>query len=163
MSFQKAHQISNELAEVVITTAPVATSGWGTTPQVFNPVPTVAGRAFRVLEIGYIVTVAGTNDGSAGQGLDACDVGVSGDGNAYIDALNIPATPAVKFEVSTSRGGAQTLSYVAAGSGNVDSDGVPFLNAGDVPVVQPTASVTNGPSLFFYMRLAPVAGKDVFA
>lgn len=157
MSFQKAHNISNELAEVVITSVPVATTGWSTTAILFDRVPTVAGNSFRVLETGFTVTIAGTNTADAA----AFSVGISGDADAFILDAGVPATPAIGLNISTSKGGADTLSFVAAGDGNVDADGVPSLNAGNVAMVTPSGNITDGPTVVFYMRLAPVINRDV--
>ena len=151
MSFQKAHNVSNELAEVVVTTQPVASTGWTTTAQPFNTVPTVGGVRFRVIEVGYTVTAAGTNTADA----DAFDFGILGSTSAFVDAGGIPANPAVGTTISTSQGGADALSFRDAGDGNVDADGVPFLTEGQVLSVLPTGNVSNGPTVVFFARLAP--------
>jgi hypothetical protein len=156
-SFRKGHQYSNELAEVLVTTQPVASTGWTTTAQTFNIVPTVAGKRFRVLEVGYTVTAAGTNALDA----DAFDFGIIGSTSAFVDAGGIPADPALGTTISTSRGNANALAFRDAGVGNVDADGYPFLNTGEVLVVTPTGNVANGPTVVFFARLAPEINRDV--
>ena len=155
-SFKGAHKVSNELSEVLLTTQPVASTGWGTTVQTFDKVPTVAGRRYRVLEVGFTATVAGTNSLDS----DAFDIGITGSTSAFVDAGAIPANPAVGDTVSTSRGGANALSFRDATVGNVDADGVPFLDVGQGAQVLPTGSVTNGPTVVFFIRLAPEIVRD---
>jgi hypothetical protein len=151
-SFQSAHKVANDLAEVMVTTQPVASTGWTTTVQTFDKVPSVGGARFRVLEVGFTVTVAGTNTANA----DAFDFGITGSTSAFVDAGGIPANPAVGDTISTSKGGANVLAFRDAGAGNVDADGYPFLNEGQVLQVLPTGNVASGPTVVFFARLAPI-------
>jgi hypothetical protein len=177
-SFQGAHKISNQLAEVLVTSGPLSTPGWlsngsdmlgsGGPYHLINPQKAVKGMNYRILEIGYTVVRPGTNDGTSGEGLNSFNVGTveaslyAGDEDAYIALGDIPATPAKADSYSTSVGGSNSLSFVAAGTGNMDSDGGAFLNAGDLLSVEVAANVTNGPVVVFYARLAPIISKDVF-
>lgn len=156
-SFQDAHKVANELAEVLVTTAPVATTsllGGGT--YAFIPQKLVAGRNYRVLEVGYTIVIAGTNAAV----LDAFDVGTSADPNGLVDAATFPAAGAVGDSISTSRGGANALSFVAAGTGDVDADGYPRVTCGGMLQVTGVANVASGPRVVFYMRLAPEIVRD---
>ena len=80
-----------------------------------------------------------------------------------LNSANLPATTAVGETYSTSKGGANAWSFRAAGGGNVDSDGVAFLSPGQQLIFTVTGNVANAPHVIFFARLAPVAGKDVFA
>ena len=158
MSFQKAHQISNELGEVLVSTALVDTTSMGTTAVYFEPSTAVAGKNYRVLEIGYTVIIAGTN---ASSDTDFVDVGIEGSTNAFIDSGDLPATPAAKLTVSTNTPQGVTFQFRDAGDGNVDADGVPQLESGELLVVAPQGNVTDGPKVVFFARLAPnVQYKD---
>ena len=53
------------------------------------------------------------------------------------------------------------MAFRLAGVGNVDADGYPFLNTGDVLQVLPTGNVTNGPTVVFFARLAPEINRDI--
>tara|TARA_R110002020_G_C16142357_1_gene761992 strand:+ start:505 stop:1041 length:537 start_codon:yes stop_codon:yes gene_type:complete len=175
-SFQDAHKVANELAEVVITTDPIPTSAILTSgrnlagaagPVIFFNQPGIAGRRFRVLEMGYSVVRTGTNN--TAQGEDSFSIGttatasVGGSDTAFMGSSDIAATPTKGDSYSTSKGNSVTaLSFAAAGTGNVDSDGVPFLAPGDLPSVLGIKNVTNGPMVVFYARLAPIISKDVF-
>ena len=167
MSFQKAHNISNELGEVLVTTSPIdlsarptdwAASGIGIYPV--RPSPAVAGRSYRVLEVGCTIESAGS---VAYNGQ--IQVGTAATANALVRATDtfLPATTAVGETYSTNTGGANTWSFQAAGTGNVDSDGYPFLNVGEQLQFTAANNVANTPTVIFFARLAPVVSRDVFA
>jgi hypothetical protein len=84
--------------------------------------------------------------------------------DAFVLNATWPASSAVAVgeSISTSRGGANALSFVAAGSGNVDADGFPRLGRGEVIFVDVPAArdVTNGSIIVFYARLAPEIVRD---
>jgi hypothetical protein len=165
MSFQKAHSISNKLGEVLVTTPPInlitRQTDWvnpiGT--YVALPSPAVSGRSYRVLEVGCTVQTAGTavnaNHITAGTATDP-------DAFVQLNSANLPATTPLGTTYSTSQGGADTWSFRASGSGNIDSDGVPFLSAGEQIVFTVDANVANSPHVIFFARLAPVIARDIF-
>ena len=166
-SFQRGHQYSNKLAEIVVTTDPLATTAWGVGTTLLRPSPAVSNQNFRVLEVGFTIVVAGTNDGTAGQGLNSFHVGTTGTATALVNGGDVPSgvggiLPAGST-ISTSIGGARALTFNGAGVGNVDADGYPFLNAGEVLAVNHIANVTNGPTAVFFARLAPQIKRDVNA
>jgi hypothetical protein len=174
MSFQKAHNISNELAEVVVTTGLISLDGWAAaSPAYFSMSPTVAGKSYRVLEVGYTVQAYAN---PATNGVANCfDFGIESDPDAFLRAVPVPTTfataPAATAAaygagttISTSSGGAETLSFRGAGLGNIDSDGVGFLNPGQVLRVTRTADTAAAQlDVVFFARLAPVVSRDVFA
>lgn len=151
MSFQKGHQISNELAEVIVTSDLVDTASLGTGSYAFSPVVAVAGINYRVLEVGYTVVVAGTN--AADTTFVKFGTGV--DDDAFVRICGIPANAAVKTTVSTSQNTLAQCDFVAAGTGNIDADGVPQLESGDLILVTGAGNITNGPKVIFFARLAP--------
>ena len=166
MSFQKAHNISNDLAEVLVTTPPInlitRQTDWvnpgGAGTYVALPSPAVNGRSYRVLEVGCTIQTAGT-----AINANQISVGIVG-GTANFVALNIanlPATTVVGETYSTSKGGANAWSFVAASTGNVDADGVPFLNVGEQIVFTVGANVAASPHVVFFARLAPIPVRDV--
>jgi hypothetical protein len=158
-SFQDAHKVANELAEVLITTAMVQTTTLqSATPNTYTFIPQklVAGRNYRVLEVGYTIVFAGTNVAV----LDAFDVGTAVVPNSLIDAATVPVPGAIGDSISTSRGGANALSFVAAGTGDVDADGYPRVTCGSILQVTGITNVANGPRVVFYMRLAPEIVRD---
>lgn len=165
MSFQKAHSISNELGEVVITSATTATAGWQGT-KIGLEHAAVGGKSFRVLEIGFTTVVQGS--GAAETGAFSVGIGTTGwpteDIDAFILNADVPASSAVDVgeSISTSRGGANALSFVAAGTGNVDADGFPRLGRGEVIFVDVAAgaNITGGSAIVFYARLAPEIVRD---
>jgi len=166
-SFRKAHSISNELGEVLVTTAPINLTarqtdwvhGAAGTYSAY-PNPAVAGRAYRVLEVGCTVQVAGT-----AAYTDNILVGTASDPDAFVldTFADLPATTAVGETYSTSSGGASTWTIRPSGTGNVDTDGAPFLNVGEHIVFTAQANVANAPHVIFFARLAPVVSRDVFA
>tara|TARA_R110000737_G_scaffold237500_3_gene249824 strand:+ start:788 stop:1306 length:519 start_codon:yes stop_codon:yes gene_type:complete len=172
MSFQKAHSISNELGEVLVTSGIVTLDGMAATTDL-APSVSASGKRYRVLEIGYTVQAL-ANPGTAGIG-DCFDFGVVSDPDAFLNNVPVPTTfvddpnvPSATYgagnTISTTRGGAETLSFVAAGTGNVDSDGVPFLEPGEViRVTRNNNTATAQLDVVFFARLAPVIGRDIFA
>jgi hypothetical protein len=134
MSFQKAHSISNELAEVLIVTDVVnittAESG-----AIFPNQPFVDGVSYRILSAGFtanattavgtritIELVTGLAGGAGGDNLVA---------NQSIPILAGPnaATGAIGETVSTNSAG-NTWVFDTSNNGMADADGVPRLLAG---------------------------------
>ena len=158
MSFQKAHQISNQLAEVVVSTYVDLTS---TAADVTFPVqPAASGVSFRILEIGFTVGTSGSAAVS-----DTIEIGIKGDGDKFVRTQGlvgtqsiVPANPAVGATFSTNKGGSNTWVYNADG---LDSDGVPTLAAGE-SLSYTLTGVANGSKGIMFVRLAPVVSKDVF-
>jgi hypothetical protein len=181
MSFQKAHNVSNELAEVLVTSGVVELDGMAATIDL-APQPAASGKRYRVLEIGYTVEEYTLTGGTAGH-EECFSVGIKSDAAgdpqpaAFLRAVPVPASAAgggsttvdaavfvQGFTASTARGGAETLSFVADGTGNVDSDGVPFLEPGQVIRVTRDNNLANAQlDVVFFARLAPVVGRDIFA
>ena len=161
MSFQKAHQISNELGEVLVTAELNCVNGnSGAAPYlIFSNQPAIAGRNYRVLEVGFTVYSSGT-----AQGQDIISVGTSVDPDKFVASggvagvgSTVPANPAVGSTYSTSSGGGDTWTFNVT-----DSDGVPTVEAGELLVYDVTDTANTSAGILF-MRLAPIAGKDVFA
>ena len=157
MSFQKAHQISNELAEVVVSTA-LSLAATGTSNVPFPMQPAVSGKSFRVLEIGFTVS-----ESDSVAGTDKIDVGISTDNDKFIDrneANNciIPSNPTVGATFSTAKGGASTWTFHDDG---VDTDGNVVLERGQVLTYSHTQTANASAGILF-VRLAPIISKDVF-
>jgi hypothetical protein len=158
-SFQGAHKVANDLAEVLISASThISTAGWGSSFFGLVPQVCVADRSYRVLEVGFTTTTTGANTAADGSfSVGTITGGVS-------DAVS--ALLAVGTTVSTSKGGSGSLSFAADGTGKVDSDGNAVVDAGDMIIVTHTANVTSGgagPAVLFFVRLAPIISKDVFA
>jgi len=158
MSFQKAHNVSNQLGEVLISTPLVDTTSMGTTAVYFEPSTAVAGKNYRVLEIGYTIITAGTN---AARDTDFVDVGIEGATNSLVLSGDLPpaAGAPAKTTISTSSPGSVTFEFQAISTTgtptSVDQDGVPQIVSGELMVVAPKGNVTDGPKVVFYAKLAP--------
>jgi hypothetical protein len=159
MSFQKAHQISNELGEVLVTAELNCVNGNSGTYNEFSLQPAIAGRNYRVLEVGFTVYSSGTAAAN-----DIITVGTSVDPDKFIAAglvsgvgSSVPANPAVGATYSTSSGGGDTWVFNVT-----DSDGCASVEAGELLVYNVTNTANTSAGILF-MRLAPIAGKDVFA
>ena len=155
-SFRGAHKVSNELGEVLVTTKEVDLSATTATDHVFYPQPAVSGRSYRILEIGFTVSVAGSSAVTA-----LIDVGTTAAPDKFIDQTDagssvVPASPTVGNTYSTSRGGASTWEFDSAG---LDSEGVPRLEKGEVLQAGHTQQA-NGSKGIFFVRLAPEVVRD---
>lgn len=154
MSFQKAHQISNELGEVVVTSLEVDLNTTATVPLAV-PAPY---KNYRVLELGFVVSEAGAIAETTALRFKC---GVPADDNCFIDtisALTIAASPlGLRFNTNKDFDfrDAPSVPAVAGDSARVDLDGVPFLSAGDVIkfVISTGAGIST--QAVFYARLAP--------
>ncbi|MEK9697622.1 MAG: hypothetical protein VW270_17790 [Candidatus Poseidoniales archaeon] len=144
MSFQKAHQISNELGEVVVQSAIKTLSNGDPISLDFPPVF----KNYRVLELGFVVI----ND-TASSNL-TLEFGTSATGSEFISltsAITIAANSSgTKF--STAVG---TFDFNAAGTGAIDSDGVPELTSGQQVHVDVNTPASAGTEAVFFARLAP--------
>ena len=107
MSFQKAHQISNELGEVVVTSVEVAlNAGAGNDFSCNFPAPF---KTYRVLEVGFVVT---NNTASADLTLTIGNVGNGDEYVATTAAITIAANSlGTKFSTNTG-----AFDFVAAGT-----------------------------------------------
>ena len=170
MSFQKAHDISNELAEVVVTTDEITLSTWNS-DKYFNT-QYVSWKSYRVLEVGLIVT----NSTASNQLNNSFSVGVVTDGVknplAITPLVNLPAIAAATTPggtvLSTSRGSGQasfSMTFAAPSElgalTSVDSGGVPRLNAGDALVIDYNAQCSGASKCVFFARLAPEIYRDL--
>tara|TARA_R100000664_G_C2745017_1_gene132905 strand:- start:765 stop:1316 length:552 start_codon:yes stop_codon:yes gene_type:complete len=183
MSFQKAHNVSNELAEVLVTSGVQQLDNMDATIDL-APQPAASGKRYRVLEIGYTVEAYSLVGGTTGH-ANCFEIGIKSDAGgtarpaAFLDNVPVPASAgsggstAVDaavfvqgFTASTSRGGAETLSFVPVGTvgASVDADGVPFLEPGQVIRITRNNNLANAQlDVVFFARLAPVVGHDIFA
>lgn len=146
MSFQKAHNVSNELGEVVITSAEAALNAGNGTDFACNfPAPF---KNYRVLEVGFVVT---NNTASTDLTLT---IGNVGSGNQYVatTAVITIAANSLGTTFSTSTG---AFDFVAAGAGSVDADGVPRLSPGQTVQFETTAAADAATGAVFFARLAP--------
>jgi hypothetical protein len=163
-SIRGAHNVSNELAEVLVTSAVTASHNWAGNTIGLSPHVLVAGRNYRVIEVGFTVLTAGTH---AAAIANAFDIGTGSDPDGLVDGASVPAgaAMAVGNSISTSRGGVNTISFVLAGTGLVDSEGIGRVTAGDYIRASGVTNVVtggplNGPSVIFYARLAPEIVRD---
>tara|TARA_R100001163_G_scaffold36761_1_gene28133 strand:+ start:1555 stop:2067 length:513 start_codon:yes stop_codon:yes gene_type:complete len=165
MSFQKAHNVSNQLGEVLISTPLIDTTSMGTSVYNYEPSTAVAGKNYRVLEVGYTVIVVGTN---ATVDTNFADVGIQGDTNSFVDACDLPkgsdAPVGTTISTNSSPSGincdfrpiSTDPTPGAVGYTNIDQDGVPRLYSGQLLLARGAGNVTNGPKVVFFARLAPI-------
>jgi hypothetical protein len=143
MSFQKAHNVSNELGEVVVQSAIKDLSSGTAISLDFPPVF----KNYRVLELGFVVI----ND-TASNNL-TLEFGTTATGSEFISetaAINIAAnSTGTKF--STAVG---SFSFNASG-GAIDSSGVPRLTSGQQVHVDVNTPASSGTEAVFFARLAP--------
>jgi hypothetical protein len=164
-SFQKGHQYSNELAEVLLVSdavdIDVASAG-----TLFPNQPFVSGTNYRILEVGF---TANATTAVAGAGTTITIELVSGGagGNDVITTQAIPAltgpnaaTGVGGATVSTSQGGASTWVFTAGVGGVLDTDGVPRLLAGQSLRWLTGTHASNGWG-YLWVRLAPEINRDV--
>jgi phage tail sheath protein FI len=167
MSFQKAHNISNELAEVTL----VQSVDIDSATAVYFPVPAVTNQNFRVLEVGW------TANGTTAAGTTfRVETAVNGaQSQIIVDTSSIPimagpnvTTGALGQTISTSYSDvavAAPLSFyeTPAGGGTadtLDSDGVPRVLSGQAIRLVPVAHAGSG-WLNVFIKLAPeVQYKD---
>tara|TARA_R110000787_G_scaffold134373_1_gene246739 strand:+ start:118 stop:615 length:498 start_codon:yes stop_codon:yes gene_type:complete len=160
-SIRGAHNVSNELGEVLISTSTgLDTTGWNGTTTGMIPQVAVAKRNYRILEVGYTATVTGTNGAAGG----AFSIGTMGAGGTVVDSIVASTTVAPTLtagdSISTSRGGANAISFRNAGDGVVDEEGIGRLESGNMIIVRATGDITSGPTAIFWVRLAPEIVRD---
>lgn len=148
MSFQKAHNVSNELGEVVITSAEATlNAGSGNDFSCNFPAPF---KHYRVLEVGFVVT-----NNTASNNL-TLTIGNVGNGDEYVKttaAISIPANSlGTTFSTST---GAFDFDVAGSPGASVDADGVPFLSPGQTVQFETTAAASHPTGAVFFARLAP--------
>lgn len=148
MSFQKAHEISNELAEVVITSSEILlNAGVGNDFSCNFPAPF---KNYRVLEVGFVVT-----NNVASNSL-TLTIGNVGNGDEYVAttaAITIAANSlGTTFSTST---GAFAFEVAGTAGASVDAGGVPFLSPGQTVQFETTAVASAGTGAVFFARLAP--------
>jgi hypothetical protein len=161
MSFQKAHNVSNELAEVTL----VQSVDIDSATTVYFSVPAVANQNFRVLEVGW--TANGTT--SAGTTFRVETAANGAQSQIIVDTSSIPvmagpniATGALGETISTSYSDvavAASLSfYETPGGGGtadtLDSGGVPRVLSGQAIRLVPVAHGGSG-WVNVFIRLAP--------
>jgi hypothetical protein len=164
MSFQKGHQISNELAEVLLTVDAFNITTAQTGGEAFQNQPFVADRNFRVLEVGFTAQTTTTT----GTTITVELVSGGASGADLIRAQAIPVLEGVDTTngvqgqtVSTAKtDGASGTSWKFYDPGLLDSDGVPRILAGQQLQWKTSASAGTGWGKLF-VRLAPeITYKD---
>ena len=154
MSFQKAHQVSNELGEVVITSAEIDLNTTATVPLAVQP----PFKNYRVLELGFVTTELDAIGETTAFRFSA---GVPSDPDCYIGtiaALTIAAAPfGLRFDTNTNFSFRDIPDVPAAGgdSARINQDGVPVLNVGDVINFVVSTGAGTSTTAVFYARLAP--------
>ena len=144
MSFQKAHQISNELAEVVVQTQEyIALNSAGTKDFVFQPLF----KNYRVLELGVVSINSTTCTGAKVK------FGITGGGDELVtDADAFDFTTGAAGEVHST---ASSFNFNSGGSA-LDADGVPVLLKGQVLSFRSTGAAVGGTRVIAFARLAPI-------
>tara|TARA_R110002012_G_scaffold49841_7_gene129028 strand:- start:3296 stop:3751 length:456 start_codon:yes stop_codon:yes gene_type:complete len=145
MSFQKAHQISNELGEVVVTSSEfLLNQADGTTTACNFPAPF---KTYRVLEVGFVVT---NNVASNESTFEFGTVAGSDEFVEVTSAITIAAdSKGTKFSTDTG-----AFSFRAS-AGAIDTSGVPVLENGETLQVQMPTNGTAACGVVFFARLAP--------
>ena len=143
MSFQKAHQISNELGEIVVQTAAnQALNGAANVDFLFQPLF----KSYRVLELG-VVSVNSTTCTAA-----EVKFGLTAGGNEFVtDSEAFAFTTGAAGEVHST---SNTLSFNSGGSG-LDADGVPVLEKGQVLTFRSEGTGSAATRVIAFARLAP--------
>ena len=143
MSFQKAHQISNELGEVVVQTATAqALDAAGNVAFLFQPLF----KSYRVLELG-VVSVDTTTCTAA-----EVKFGLSLGGNEFVtDSEAFAFTSGAAGEVHST---SNSLSFNSGGSG-LDAGGVPVLEKGQSLTFRSEGTGSAATRVIAFARLAP--------
>ena len=147
MSFQKAHQYSNELAAVYLVSPEVDING-GVGAASFPNQPFFDGRNFRILDAGFTATTTTAAGGTVA--IDDANVGATN----YVVAGAVPilagyAAGTEGGSVSTSRGSAG-WTFDAAGN---DTSGVPVVLAGQE--LRYTVAAGGTGTGYIWVKLAP--------
>jgi hypothetical protein len=164
-SFQKGHQYSNELAEITLTSVLVNLAA-GVAATSFAPNPCVAGRNFRVIEVGFTAVTNTTLGGGAGSTVTVDDSVLAAANYVRVQTIPVLTGPTLATgvdgaSVSTSRGGAAAWAYepIAAANPVIGTDGVPRAIAGQAIRYAVTAGGTGTGHV--WVKLAPEINRDV--
>ena len=156
MSFQKAHNFSNQLAEVVVTSDETELNGTPTA-KLAQAAPF---RNYRVLELGLVITDTTSFTGSSALRFE---VGVGTDSDAFVGNLAsgltiVGNTIGQKFSTAKDFEFRDTPSSPPVGgdSSRIDQDGQPFISAGDTIQFKVNTGTGTTTKAVFYARLAPI-------
>tara|TARA_R100001594_G_scaffold78128_4_gene112676 strand:- start:4789 stop:5247 length:459 start_codon:yes stop_codon:yes gene_type:complete len=147
MSFQKAHQISNELGEIIVQTgaSQALNGGAANVPFLFQPLI----KNYRVLELG-VVSVNDTTCTSA-----EVKFGFTNGGNEFVtDSEAFAFTTGSVGEIHSTSNGLSFNSGV--GATGLDADGVPVLKKGQVLYFRSEGTATAATRVIAFARLAPI-------
>jgi hypothetical protein len=144
MSFQKAHNISNELAEVVIQTVEDTLNGTGQLQLTIPP----QFKSYRVLELGIVTTRP-----TPATGLDIT-FGTASTGTQFVGNPT-PATFTIAAETGATYSTANSFDFNAAGTGSVDAGGYPRLEKGEHIWFNVTGVASDAVTAIAFARLAP--------
>ena len=150
MSFQKAHNVSNELAEVVVTSDEIDLNTTAVTSLPVQPLY----KNYRVLEVGFVV-IQNSVETTSLQVL----FGTPSNDDGIVDtttALTIPANSfGTTFSTSTGAFAFQNISDPDGEVTQVDADGVPRISAGDRIIFEVDAGAGQPTRACVFARLAP--------
>jgi hypothetical protein len=150
MSFQKAHNISNELAEVVIQTVEDTLNGTGQLQLAIPP----QFKSYRVLELGIVTTNA-----TGATGVDIT-FGTASAGTQFVGAAGA-ATFTIAAETGATYSTANSFDFNAAGTGSVDAGGYPRLEKGEHIWFDVTGVASAATTAIAFARLAPEIDREV--
>ena len=143
MSFQKAHQISNELGEIYVQTA-AAQDLQAANNRSFLYQPLF--KNYRILELGVVSVNAVTCTGAEVK------FGLTLGGNEFVtDSEAFAFTTGAVGEVHST---SNSISFNAAGSG-LDADKVPVLQKGQTLTFRSEGTASAGTEVIAFARLAP--------
>ena len=148
MSFQKAHNISNELGEVVAQADVNLNAVAITTLLPINP----AFKNYRILEIGWVCT---NNTGSAALQFN---VGTTSGGVELIAPTAAFTIPANSFGTTFSTN--TDFAFDPAGAA-LDADGIPRLTAGQQIFFDVSVAAGGTATGIVFARLAPEINREV--
>ena len=150
MSFQKAHNVSNELAEIVVQSAEDTLTGTGQLQLALPP----QFKRYRVLELGIVTTNA---TGSTGVDIT---FGTASSGAQFVGDPT-PATFTIAAESGATYSTSTVFDFNAAGTGAVDADGVPRLDKGESIWFNVTGVSVGATTAVAFARLAPEIDREV--
>tara|TARA_R100000664_G_C2680178_1_gene88519 strand:- start:28 stop:480 length:453 start_codon:yes stop_codon:yes gene_type:complete len=145
MSFQKAHQISNELGEIIVQTGASQVLNGGAADVAFLFQPLI--KSYRVLELG-VVSINNTTCTAA-----EVKFGLTTGGDEFVtDSEAFAFTTGAAGEIHST---SNSLSFNSAGSG-LDADGVPVLEKGQSLTFRSEGTASAGTRVIAFARLAPI-------
>jgi len=150
MSFQKAHNISNELGEIVVQSVEDLLTSTGQLQLTLPP----QFKRYRVLELGIVTTNA---TGSTGVDIT---FGTATGGNQFVGDPT-PATFTIAAESGVTYSTKTSFDFNAAALGAVDSDGLPRLDKGENIWFNVTGVSVGGTTAVAFARLAPEIDREV--